>query len=174
MEGKTGVRKIPISLQMAEELRALANERGEIWYDERGRLDGEQLAHRFRDHAERAGITGPQIGPHTLRRTFAGRWANSSGGAWHLQEILGHSDLQTTQIYTDVVPLEVKRAHAQFSPAARMGLFGEPGTPPRGMAYTAFRPRLPSCRPRRMYGSRWSSITWPGSRALSVRRDVVR
>ena len=34
-------------------LADLANDRGEVWYDERGRLNAEQLRQRFRDHAER-------------------------------------------------------------------------------------------------------------------------
>ena len=130
VDGKRGVRKIPISRGMAEELRALANERGEIWHDERGRLDAEQLAQRFHDHTARAGITGPQTGPHTLRRTFASNWINAGGSMRQLQDILGHADVTTTEIYVDVVYESVKAAHKQFSPAARMGLLGDEWTPP--------------------------------------------
>ena len=130
VDGKNGVRKIPISRPMSEELRALANERGEIFYDERGRLDADQLAERFREHAKRAGIAGLQIGPHTLRRTFASNWINAGGSMRHLQDILGHADVATTEIYVDVVDESVKAAHKQFSPAARMGLFGDEWTPP--------------------------------------------
>ena len=126
VDGKRGERQVPVHPEITAELRGLANERGEIWYDERGRLNAEQLAKRFRNHAERAGITGKQTGPHTLRRSFASRWAAESGGSSHLQSILGHADLSTTEIYIDVVPAEVKRAHAQFSPAARLGLCGDP------------------------------------------------
>ena len=130
VDGKNGVRKLPISRPMSAELRALANERGEIFYDERGRLDADQLAERFREHAKRAGITGPQIGPHTLRRTFASNWINAGGSMRKLQDILGHADVTTTEIYVDVVDESVKAAHKQFSPAARMGLFGDEWTPP--------------------------------------------
>ena len=126
IDGKKGERKVPVHPELSAELRGLANELGEIWYDERGRLNAEQLTKRFRSHAERAGITGKQTGPHTLRRSFASRWAVASGGSSHLQSILGHAELSTTEIYIDVVPAEVKRAHAQFSPAARLGLFGDP------------------------------------------------
>lgn len=132
VDGKNGVRKIPISLPMAERLRSQANERDDIFHDERGRLTGDQLAQRFRDHAERAGITGPQIGPHTLRRTFGSQWINAGGSMRMLQDILGHSDVQTTEIYVDVVDEAVKTAHKQFSPAGRMGLFGDEWTSPGG------------------------------------------
>ena len=130
VDGKNGVRKMPISRSMSEELRALANERGEIFYDERGRLYADQLAERFREHAKRAGIAGLQIGPHTLRRTFASNWINAGGSMRHLQDILGHADVATTEIYVDVVDESVKAAQNQFSPAGRMGLFGDEWTPP--------------------------------------------
>ena len=37
----------------------------------------------------------------------------------HVQELLGHSDIQTTQIYTHVVPTDLKKAHARTSPSER-------------------------------------------------------
>ena len=128
MDGKGGLRCIPIHLEIAEELRALANDRGEIWHDARGRLKDPRLAGRFRRHAERAGITGDQVGPHTLRRSFATRWANDGGGMPQLQAILGHADLATTMEYVDMTPEHVKRAHGEFSAAAQMGLVGRDKT----------------------------------------------
>ena len=122
VKGKSDLRTIPIHLEIAVELRSLANAAGEIWYDERGRLNAEQLAKRFQQHAERAGITGEQIGPHTLRRTFATRWAKDGGNMAALQEVLGHADLATTMEYVDMKPEYVKRAHAEFSAAAQMGM----------------------------------------------------
>ena len=131
VDGKGGLRWIPIHLDIAEELRALANDRGEIWHDARGRLTDSRLAGRFRRHAERAGITGDQIGPHTLRRSFATRWANDGGGMPQLQAILGHADLATTMEYVDMTPEHVKRAHGEFSAAAQMGLVGRDKTTSR-------------------------------------------
>ena len=66
VDGKSGVHKVPVHPSIAEEMLALANERGEIWWDERGKLNGAQLAKRFRQHAERVGISGEQIGAHTV------------------------------------------------------------------------------------------------------------
>ena len=49
-----------------------------------------------------------------------------------LQDILGHADVATTEIYVDVVDESVKAAHRKFSPAIRMGLFGDEWTPSSG------------------------------------------
>lgn len=126
VEGKDGVRAVPASPQVIAELRALADADGVVWHENGARMTADQLDSRFRGLVRRAGIKGPQIGAHTLRRTFATSWADSSGGSRHLQEIMGHSHLSTTEEYiANVVPEEVKQAHRRFSPAARMGLLSE-------------------------------------------------
>ena len=124
VEGKSGLRSIPVDPDIAQELRGLANDRNEIWYDDKGRLTDKQLARRFRAHAKRAGITGEQIGPHTLRRSFATRWALAGWSMPLLQEILGHAELSTTMDYVGVIPEHVRRAHAEFSAAAQVGSGG--------------------------------------------------
>ena len=123
--GKKGPRKVPVSPRTEYLLRQTANERGEIWYDERGRLTGEQLAARFRQHVIRTGITGGDLGPHTLRRTFATGWARSNGGWAQLQEMLGHSDIKTTRRYVRIVPLDVRNAQSEFAPSVTLNLFDE-------------------------------------------------
>ena len=123
--GKNGRRKVPASPRMEELLKQTANERGEIWYDDRGRLTGEQLGARFRQHVIRTGITGGDLGPHTLRRTFATGWARSNGGWAQLQEMLGHSDIKTTRRYVRIVPLDVRNAQSEFAPSVTLNLFDE-------------------------------------------------
>ena len=123
--GKNSRRKVPASPRMEELLRQTANELGEIWYDDRGRLTGEQLGARFRQHVIRTGMTGEDLGPHTLRRTFATGWARSNGGLVQLQEMLGHSDIKTTRRYIRIVPSDVRNAHAEFAPSVTLNLFDE-------------------------------------------------
>ena len=120
--GKKGVRSVPFSPPLAQEVKAQADAQGNIWYDEDGPLTVVQLRTRFRNNVERAGISKKPRGAHTLRKTFASRWALNGGSSPLLKEILGHADLATTEAYIDVVPAHVKHAHAQFSAAVTMGL----------------------------------------------------
>lgn len=58
--------------------------------------------------ARRAGIT-KKVSPHTLRHSFATHLLESGESIRKIQELLGHSNLQTTQIYTKVSMDELKK-----------------------------------------------------------------
>ncbi len=60
-------------------------------------------------YGKKAGIT-KQIGPHTLRHSFASDIYRQTGSLKVTQEALGHSDMQTTTIYLHTVNGEVKAA----------------------------------------------------------------
>ena len=123
--GKKGARKVPVSPRMEYLLKQTANGLGEVWYDERGQLNGDQLGARFRQHVVRTGITGGDLGPHTLRRTFATGWARNNGGWAQLQEIMGHGDIKTTRKYVRIVPPDVRAAQSEFAPSVTLNLFDE-------------------------------------------------
>lgn len=57
--------------------------------------------------AKKAGI-GKKITPHTLRHTFATHLLEAGADIRHIQKLLGHANLQTTQIYTHVANKDIK------------------------------------------------------------------
>ncbi len=99
--------------------KQLGNEAKPHLFSHRGRALTRQDAWAIiKKHAAIAGV--PDISPHTLRHSFATHLLQHGADSRSVQALLGHSDISTTQIYTHITDMHMRKTYDRFHPRARV------------------------------------------------------
>jgi integrase/recombinase XerD len=90
--------------------------KGRVFLNQRGRpLSRMAIWNLVKKSSQEAGIT-KKVSPHTLRHSFATHLLEGGADLAAVQELLGHADISTTQIYTHVDREYLREVHRTFHP----------------------------------------------------------
>jgi integrase/recombinase XerD len=129
VKGKGGrERMVPVSPEARRVLAAYlallaAREVPSPWafpsHGKSGALTRQHFALELKALAARAGLRPDRISPHVLRHGFATRLLDHGADLRAVQQMLGHADISTTQVYTHVQASRLTAAVEEFHPLAR-------------------------------------------------------
>ena len=120
-------REVPVGRCACDALRAWLRRRAELARADEvalftarhgGRLSARAVQMRVSRFARRHGLTR-RLHPHMLRHSFASHLLESSGDLRAVQELLGHADISTTQIYTHLDFQHLAKVYDKAHPRAR-------------------------------------------------------
>lgn len=86
-----------------------------------GHLTRHRFAQLLKDLAVAAGLDPTRVSPHTLRHAFASHLLANGADLRAVQQMLGHADISTTQIYTHVLDERLKELVHTHHPLAKKG-----------------------------------------------------
>lgn len=130
VKGKGGrERMVPVSMRAREVLKAYVAELKNLglglpqWlfpsHGASGALTRQHFAVELKGLARAAGLNAEKISPHVLRHAFASGLLAHGADLRAVQQMLGHADISTTQIYTHVQTERLQATVEQFHPLAK-------------------------------------------------------
>jgi integrase/recombinase XerD len=85
-----------------------------------GHLTRQRLAQELKQLAAEAGLEPERVSPHVLRHAFASHLLDRGADLRSVQQLLGHADISTTQIYTHVLEERLKQLVFEHHPLAKV------------------------------------------------------
>lgn len=122
-------RIIPLYQQIAKAVQDYINEdrprlahgkkESAMFLNARGeRLTRQGFWQKLKEYARNAGLN-EHVSPHTLRHSFATHMLSGGADLRSVQELLGHANISTTQVYTHLTTEHVRRAYDKSHPRAK-------------------------------------------------------
>lgn len=87
-----------------------------------GHLTRQRLAQELKELAQTAGLDPERVSPHVLRHAFASHLLDRGADLRAVQQLLGHADISTTQIYTHVLEERLRQLVLGHHPLAKTRL----------------------------------------------------
>lgn len=121
-------RRVPVGRSAVEWVRSYTAVRrkkenieiGNLFVTPFGKPINRQAIYEFiKGYAEKCGLEN--VSPHTLRHSFATHLVQNRADIRSVQQMLGHVDISTTQIYTHITDAHLRKSYEQFHPRAKHG-----------------------------------------------------
>lgn len=108
-----------IKIWLKQRVNLAAHDEAALFVSTRGsRISQRSVQQRLRHWSKKQGL-GTHVHPHMLRHSFATHMLESSGDLRAVQELLGHADISTTQVYTHLDFQHLAKVYDQAHPRAQ-------------------------------------------------------
>ena len=124
-------RRIPVGSSAIEWLKSYLSARRKkenieidsLFVTPAGKPLNRQIIYSFiKEYAAKCGLE--DVSPHTLRHSFATHLVQNSADIRSVQLMLGHADISTTQIYTHITDVHLRKSYEKFHPRAKENTTG--------------------------------------------------